>query len=215
MNKNTLRASALVLSVAALLAGCETQQGTNTAVGTGVGAAVGAGLGNLIGGNTTGTLIGAAVGAAAGGATGYNWQAMRQKLSGNTAGTGTVITEQPDGTLKLAIPGDVSFDTGKYEIRPNFRQALDGVAQTLNENPGVTAVIVGHTDSTGSAAINNTLSQQRAASVASYLAQRGVASNRMQTMGVGSSQPVASNDTVDGRRQNRRVEINLHAPQQR
>ncbi|MDR3398937.1 MAG: OmpA family protein [Pandoraea sp.] len=214
MNKNTLRASALVLATAAMLAGCQTEQGTNTAVGTGVGAAVGAGLGNLIGGNTTGTLIGAAVGAAAGGATGYNWGAIKNKLGGHTAGTGTTISEQPDGSLKVAVPSDVTFDTGRADIKPNFRAVLDDVAASLNQNPGITANVVGHTDSTGGDRINVPLSQNRASNVIQYLNSRGVAMNRMSGTGVASSQPVASDATAEGRAQNRRVEILLHAPNQ-
>ena len=214
MNKNTLRASALVLVSAALLAGCHTPQGTNTAVGTGVGAAVGAGLGNLIGGNTTGTLIGAAVGAAAGGAAGYNWQSIKNTLGGHTAGTGTTISEQPDGSLKVAVPSDVTFATGSAVINQNFRSVLDDVATSLNQNPGITANIVGHTDSTGGDRINVPLSQQRAANVAQYLTSRGVAPNRLSATGVASSQPIASDATAQGRAQNRRVEILLHAPNQ-
>ncbi|WP_353189706.1 OmpA family protein [Pandoraea pnomenusa] len=214
MNKNTLRASALVLVAAAMLAGCQTQQGTNTAVGTGVGAAVGAGLGNLIGGNTTGTLIGAAVGAAAGGAAGYNWQSIRNTLGGHTAGTGTTITEQPDGTLKVAVPSDVTFDTNSYAIKPNFAAVLNDLATSLNQNPGITAVIAGHTDSTGNDAINNPLSQNRANAVIQYLTGRGVAANRLQGVGYGSTRPIADNNTAAGRAQNRRVEITLAAPNQ-
>ncbi len=214
MNKNTLRASALVLVSAALLAGCQTPQGTNTAVGTGVGAAVGAGLGNLIGGNTTGTLIGAAVGAAAGGAAGYNWQSIKNTLGGHTAGTGTTISEQLDGSLKVAVPSDVTFATGSAVINRNFRSVLDDVATSLNQNPGITANIVGHTDSTGGDRINVPLSQQRAANVAQYLTSRGVAPNRLSATGVASSQPIASDATAQGRAQNRRVEILLHAPNQ-
>ena len=214
MNKNTLRASALVLVSAALLAGCQTPQGTSTAVGTGVGAAVGAGLGNLIGGNTTGTLIGAAVGAAAGGAAGYNWQSIKNTLGGHTAGTGTTISEQPDDSLKVAVPSDVTFATGSAVINQNFRSVLDDVATSLNQNPGITANIVGHTDSTGGDRINVPLSQQRAANVAQYLTSRGVAPNRLSATGVASSQPIASDATAQGRAQNRRVEILLHAPNQ-
>ncbi len=209
----SLKVLAAVL-VAALLAGCQTPQGTNTAVGTGVGAAVGAGLGNLIGGNTTGTLIGAAVGAAAGGAAGYNWQSIKNTLGGHTAGTGTTISEQPDGSLKVAVPSDVTFATGSAVINQNFRSVLDDVATSLNQNPGITANIVGHTDSTGGDRINVPLSQQRAANVAQYLTSRGVAPNRLSATGVASSQPIASDATAQGRAQNRRVEILLHAPNQ-
>jgi outer membrane protein OmpA-like peptidoglycan-associated protein len=197
----------------ALVAGCATQQGTNTAVGTGVGAGVGAGLGALIGGGK-GAAIGAGVGAVAGGVTGYNWQAIRNKLSGATKGTGTQITEQPDGSLKLNIPSSVTFDTNSYSIKPSFAPVLDQVAQTLNQNPEVVAQVVGHTDSTGQAAYNQTLSVNRAESVANYLAQHGVAAQRLSATGMGASQPIADNNTEAGRAQNRRVEIYLRATAQ-
>ncbi|MDF3832497.1 OmpA family protein [Cupriavidus basilensis] len=195
--------------VAVLAAGCATEQGTQTAIGGGAGAAVGAGLGNLIGGNTKGTLIGAAVGAAAGSALGYNWNAIRGKLNKDTAGTGTQITEQPDGSLKVNIPSQVTFDTDSSSIKPSFRSVLDQVAQTLSQHPDVAATVVGHTDSTGNPNYNMQLSQRRAQSVAGYLGDRGVARGRLAAEGRGQTQPVADNATEAGRQQNRRVEIFL------
>jgi len=195
--------------VAALAAGCATEQGTQTAVGTGVGASVGAGLGNLIGGNTTGTLVGAAVGGALGGATGYNWNAIRGKLSKDTAGTGTQITEQPDGSLKVNIPSQVTFDTDSASIKPSFRSVLDQVSQTLAQQQDVNATVVGHTDSTGNPNYNTQLSQRRAQSVAGYLGDHGVTRTRLAAEGRGQTQPVADNATEAGRAQNRRVEIYL------
>ncbi|HEY3600312.1 MAG TPA: OmpA family protein [Paraburkholderia sp.] len=194
----------------ALLAGCATQQGTDTAVGTGVGAGVGAGLGAIFGGGK-GAAIGAGVGAAVGGVTGYNWQSIHNKLSGATKGTGTQITEQPDGSLKLNIPSSVTFDTNSYAIKPSFQPVLAQVAQTLNQNPEVNAQVVGHTDSTGQPAYNQTLSVNRAESVTNYLAQQGVAPQRLSATGMGQSQPIADNSTEAGRAQNRRVEIYLRA----
>ncbi len=207
MNRKFVTAS---LAVATLLAaGCATEQQTHTAVGSGVGAAVGAGLGNLIGGNTTGTVVGAAVGAAAGGAVGYNWNAIRGKLSKDTAGTGTQITEQPDGSLKVNIPSQVTFDTDSATIKPTFRSVLDQVSQTLSQHQDVSATVVGHTDSTGNPNYNMQLSQRRAQSVAGYLGDRGVSRTRLSAEGRGQTQPVADNGTEAGRAQNRRVEIFL------
>ena len=191
-----------------LLAGCATPQQNNAAVGTGVGAAAGAGIGALLG-NSKGALIGGALGAAAGGATGYNWQAIKQRLSGATAGTGTQVTEQQDGSLKVNIPSSISFDTNSYAIKPSFAPVLDQVAQTIAQHPELVAQVVGHTDSTGQPAYNQTLSQNRAQSVANYLAQHGVAPNRLSAEGRGQTQPIADNATVAGRAQNRRVEIYL------
>ncbi|MEX3931074.1 OmpA family protein [Paraburkholderia phymatum] len=203
------RLSALAV-VGALLGGCATQQGTNTAVGTGVGAGTGAALGAIFGGGK-GAAIGAGVGAAVGGVTGYNWQNIKNKLSGATKGTGTQISEQPDGSLKLNIPSSVTFDTNSYAIRPSFAPVLTQVAQTLNQNPEVVAQVVGHTDSTGQAAYNQTLSVNRAQSVTNTLAQDGVAPQRLSATGMGANQPIADNNTEAGRAQNRRVEIYLRA----
>ncbi|MEM5439099.1 OmpA family protein [Paraburkholderia diazotrophica] len=203
------RLSALAV-VGALLGGCATQQGTNTAVGTGVGAGTGAALGAIFGGGK-GAAIGAGVGAAVGGVTGYNWQNIKNKLSGATKGTGTQISEQPDGSLKLNIPSSVTFDTNSYAIKPSFAPVLTQVAQTLNQNPEVVAQVVGHTDSTGQAAYNQTLSVNRAQSVTNALAQDGVAPQRLSASGMGANQPIADNNTEAGRAQNRRVEIYLRA----
>ncbi len=142
-----------------LLTGCATEQGTNTAVGTGIGAAAGAGIGALIGGGK-GAAIGAGIGGAGGAIAGYNWQSIKNKLGGATQGTGTQITEQQDGSLKVNIPNSISFDTNSYLIKPTFTPVLDQVAQTLNEHPELNAEIDGHTDSTGSPQYNQTLSQK-------------------------------------------------------
>ncbi|MBP0591361.1 OmpA family protein [Paraburkholderia sp. LEh10] len=206
------RLSALAV-VGALLGGCATQQGTDTAVGTGVGAGTGAALGAIFGGGK-GAAIGAGVGAAVGGVTGYNWQNIKNKLSGATKGTGTQITEQPDGSLKLNIPSSVTFDTNSYAIKPSFAPVLTQVAQTLNQNPEVVAQVVGHTDSTGQPAYNQTLSVNRAQSVTNALAQDGVAPQRLAASGMGANQPIADNSTEAGRAQNRRVEIYLRATAQ-
>jgi outer membrane protein OmpA-like peptidoglycan-associated protein len=205
-------ASRLVVFAVAgtLLAGCQTQQQTNTAAGTGIGAATGAALGAIFGGGK-GAAIGAGVGGLVGGVTGYNWQKIHNKLAGDTKGTGTQITEQPDGSLKVNIPSSVSFDTNSYAIKPSFATVLDQVAQTLNQNPEVKARVVGYTDSTGSAALNQTLSENRAESVVNYLIGQGVASNRLAAQGLGASDPIGDNNTEQGRAANRRVEMNLVA----
>ncbi|MFC0397757.1 OmpA family protein [Paraburkholderia rhizosphaerae] len=210
MNVKLMTRLSVFAIAGALVTGCATQQGTNTAVGTGVGAGAGAALGAIFGGGK-GAAIGAGVGAAVGGITGYNWQKIHNKLSGATKGTGTQITEQPDGSLKLNIPSSVTFDTNSYAIKPSFQPVLAQVAQTLNENPEVIAQVVGHTDSTGQPAYNQTLSVNRAESVTSYLASQGVAAQRLSASGMGANQPIADNNTEAGRAANRRVEIYLRA----
>jgi outer membrane protein OmpA-like peptidoglycan-associated protein len=196
------------------LAGCadmtETQRGTAT--GAGIGAAAGAVIGGVSGGDratraATGAVIGAAVGAGAG----YLWskrmQEQKQAMEKATKGTGVVVTQTPDNRLKLEIPSDISFDTGRSDIRPNFASILDRFANGLNEHAVTTVSIVGHTDSTGTDAINDPLSVNRAASTRDYLTARGVAAKRFSISGQGSRQPIADNATEQGRAKNRRVEI--------
>ncbi|APA87001.1 OmpA family protein [Paraburkholderia sprentiae WSM5005] len=213
MNGKIMTRMAVFAVAGSLLAGCATQQGTNTAVGTGVGAGTGAALGAIFGGGK-GAAIGAAAGAAVGGVTGYNWENIRNRMSGATKGTGTQITEQPDGSLKLNIPSSVTFDTSSYAVKPSFAPVLDQLAQTLQQNPEVVASVVGHTDNTGSLQYNQTLSVNRAQSVTGYLAQRGIAPQRLSATGMGPSQPIADNNTEAGRAANRRVEIYLRATAQ-
>jgi outer membrane protein OmpA-like peptidoglycan-associated protein len=213
MNAKVMTRLTVFALAGALLAGCATQQGTNTAVGTGVGAAAGAGIGAIFGGGT-GAAWGAAAGGAVGGIVGYNWTAIHNKLDGASKGTGTKVTEQPDGSLKVNIPSSVSFDTDSYAIKPSFAPVLDTVAQTLQEHPELVAQVIGHTDSTGSPQYNLTLSQNRAQSVVTFLDQRGVVPQRLSAQGVGASQPIADNNTDAGRAENRRVEIYLRATAQ-
>jgi outer membrane protein OmpA-like peptidoglycan-associated protein len=213
MNTRIMTRISVFAIAGALVAGCATQQGTNTAVGTGIGAGTGAALGAIFGGGK-GAAIGAGAGALVGGVAGYNWTAIHNKLTGATKGTGTQITEQPDGSLKLNIPSNVTFDTNSYMIKPSFAPVLDQVAQTLQQNPEVVAQVVGHTDSTGQPAYNQTLSVNRAQSVANYLVDHGVAGQRLSADGRGDTQPIADNSTEAGRAANRRVEIYLRATAQ-
>jgi outer membrane protein OmpA-like peptidoglycan-associated protein len=126
-----------------------------------------------------------------------------------TAGTGVQVSQTPDNQLKLNIPSDISFDTGRADIKPNLRPILDQFAQGLGQQPNLEVTIVGHTDSTGSDAINNPLSVARANSVRDYVATRGVDTRRVRTDGRGAREPVADNHTEAGRAHNRRVEIFL------
>lgn len=209
-----------ILAISALgTAGCanmsETQQ--RTAAGTGIGAVAGAVLGSALGGSGGATRTGAVLGAAAGGIGTYVWsqrmEQQKQTMQQATAGTGVSVSQTPDNQLRLDVPSDVSFDTGRADIRPNFRTVLDRFAQTLNTNPNTTVRIIGHTDNTGSDAINDPLSVNRAASTRQYLADRGVNPARIAIEGRGSHEPIASNATEAGRAQNRRVEIYVGEPQ--
>ncbi|WP_328269183.1 OmpA family protein [Pseudogulbenkiania ferrooxidans] len=189
----------------------ETQRDTGT--GAAIGAAAGAVIGGLTAGGHTGrsAATGAAVGAALGAGGGYLWskhmQEQKAAMEQATKGTGVSVSQTADNQLKLDIPSDVSFDSGRYDIKSNMRPILDRFATTLNQNPVTTVKIIGHTDSTGSDAINGPLSVNRASATRSYLVARGVAMNRISIDGRGSSEPIASNGTAAGRAKNRRVEI--------
>ncbi|MEO7497017.1 MAG: OmpA family protein, partial [Massilia sp.] len=107
---------------------------------------------------------------------------------------------------------DVSFDTGRSDIKSNFRPVLERFATTLNDNPATVVTIIGHTDSTGDDAVNNPLSVDRAAHTRDYLATRGVSPNRIAIDGRGEREPIASNNDAAGRARNRRVEIYVAEP---
>lgn len=214
------RLSVTALAGALALGGCanmnEVQRGTAT--GAGVGAGIGAVLGGTVGkGGGRRAATGAVVGGAAGAVIGNIWSArmeeQKRKMEQATQGTGVEVTQTADNRLKLDIPSDISFDTNRSDIKPNFRPVLDKFAASLVENPYTKVTIVGHTDSTGSEAINNPLSYDRAARTRDYLSARGVAANRFIVDGRGEREPVASNDTEASRARNRRVEIFVAEPQ--
>ncbi|CAN5378934.1 OmpA family protein [soil metagenome] len=199
------------------LSGCanmsETQQGT--AKGAGIGALAGAVLGAATNGSK-GAATGAVLGGALGAGGGYIWSKKMQDqkiaMERATAGTGVAVSQTQDNRLKLDIPSDVSFDVGRSAIKSNFAPVLTHFATSLNQNPITTVSIIGHTDSTGSDAINNPLSVDRANAARDYLVARGVAAQRIGTEGRGSREPVADNNSVQGRAQNRRVEIYVAEP---
>ncbi len=206
----SLSALAAVLA----LTGCanmnEVQRGTATGagVGAGLGAVIGAATGD---GGGRRAAKGAAIGGAAGAVIGNIWSArmeqQKREMQQATQGTGVQVSQTQDNQLKLEIPTDISFDTNRADIKPNFEPILDRFASTLQQNPYTTVSIVGHTDSTGSDAINNPLSVNRAAETKEYLVARGVSPNRIRIDGRGSHEPIASNTTPSNRALNRRVEI--------
>jgi len=199
------------------LSGCSdmTRTQQDTATGAGIGAAAGAVIGGISGGGRR-AVKGAAIGAAIGAAGGYIWsknmQEQQREMEKATQGTGVEVSRTSDNQLKLEIPSDISFDVNKADIKPQMRPVLDKFAQSLNNYQGTNVRIIGHTDSTGSDAINNPLSVNRAASTRDYLVARGVGMNRIAIDGRGSREPIADNSTVEGRAKNRRVEIFVAEP---
>lgn len=203
------------LFVASQMAGCANMDETQRTTATG--AAVGAVAGALLGGVTAGgnktksAATGAAIGAALGAGGGYLWsrhmQEQKAAMEQATQGTGIGVTQTADNQLKLDIPSDLSFDSGRYDIKPALHAVLDRFATTLNQNPVTTVRVVGHTDNVGSDAVNNPLSVNRAAATRDYLVSRGVAGNSIAIDGRGSREPIADNATAAGKARNRRVEI--------
>ncbi|WP_394787773.1 OmpA family protein [Rhodoferax sp.] len=205
---HSLRTSVIACTVAALaLGGCANM--SETQKGTGIGAGIGAVAGALIGGNKTGAAVGGAVGALGGYVWSKHMQDKKAAMEQATAGTGVAVTQTADNQLKLNIPSDISFDTGRSDIKPNLRPILDQFANGLQNQPGTEVRIIGHTDSTGSDAINDPLSLHRAESARNYLTSRSVDGRRIVVEGRGDHEPVADNRTEDGRARNRRVEIYL------
>lgn len=210
--------SALALTLVAT--GCADMSATQR--GTATGAGIGAGLGGILGAATGGggggrAVGGAAIGGALGAVIGNVWSTrmenQKRAMEQATAGTGVQVSQTADNRLKLEIPSDISFDTGRADIKPNFRPVLDRFATTLNENQATVVTIVGHTDSTGSDAINNPLSLERASRTRDYLSARGVSTNRFRVEGRGSHEPLVDNNTEANRARNRRVEIFVAEPQ--
>lgn len=213
----------IALSAAALaLGGCANMNDTqrDTAKGAGIGAVAGAVLGAATAGGNKGksAATGAAVGAGIGALGGYIWskrmEEQKAKMEEATAGTGIAVDRTADNQIKVQIPSDAGFDVGRASIKAPLARVLDQFAQSMREHAATEIRVVGHTDSTGSDAINNPLAVERAASTRDYLVARGVPFARVAIDGRGSREPVASNETDSGRAQNRRVEIYVAEPQQ-
>ncbi len=196
------------LAAAAFLAGCadmsERQKGTAT--GAAIGAVAGAVLSSATGGKAgTGAVVGGAIGAVGGNLWSKRMEEKRAAMEKATQGTGIDVARTPDNQLKVNVPSDFSFDVGRAAIKPQMRPVLDQFAQGLD--PTMRVRIIGHTDSTGNDSINDPLSLHRAESTRNYLTGRGVGGTRIQVQGMGERQPIASNETNEGRAKNRRVEI--------
>jgi len=200
--------------VSSLACACATQNpytGEQQVSKATTGAAVGAATGALIGavaGKGKGALIGAGAGAVAGGSVGYYMDQQEAKLRAQLQGTGVSVSRAGD-QIVLNLPGNVTFQTDSSDLRPDFFGVLNSVVLVLNEYSSTSIDVIGHTDSTGSADYNQRLSEQRATSVARYLESQGISAARVHALGFGESQPIASNETAQGRQQNRRVELKL------
>jgi outer membrane protein OmpA-like peptidoglycan-associated protein len=217
----TLRTLRIVAVVAALtgIVGCETldpytqESKTSSATkGAVIGAVAGAVVGLASGDDAVErrqrALIGAGVGALAGGAIGNYMDRQEAELRAELQGTGVSVTRIGDN-ITLNMPGNVTFATDSSDLSPAFFDVLTSVGKVLDEFDQTIVEVAGHTDSTGSDAYNQSLSVRRSSSVASYLQSQGVDSQRLITIGLGETMPVADNSTEAGRQANRRVEITM------
>ena len=188
------------------------QQTSKAAKGAAIGAAAGAVVGLISGDDgrerRKRALIGAGVGAIAGGSVGYYMDVQEAKLRQKLAGTGVSVTRDGDNII-LNMPSNITFAVDSADISSNFYQVLDSVTIVVNEYDKTLIEVMGHTDSTGSEAYNQTLSERRAQSVTDYFASREILPGRLQHYGYGENYPIADNASEQGRAQNRRVEIAL------
>lgn len=167
-------------------------------------------LGDIVGGkrDRTEKIVGAGIGAVAGAAIGNYMDRQEREIRERTAGTDVEVIRRGDDLI-LSMPSGITFATDSSTVQPQFRPTLDKVADVLSRYNQTYVDVYGHTDSTGSAAYNQSLSERRADAVADYLVMRGMQPARIATRGFGLTQPIASNDTPEGRAQNRRVEIKI------
>ena len=218
-NRTSGRIAALVLGSSALMAGCMTtdpytgeQEVNKTTQGAAIGAGVGVAIGLITGDNSAErkkrALILGGVGGLAGGAVGNYMDRQEAKLRAQLQGTGVSVTRNGNNII-LNMPGNVTFQTNSADINSSFYPVLNSVAIVLKEFDKTIVDVAGHADSTGPDDKNMELSQRRAGSVSSYMVAQGINAQRLITTGYGEMRPIASNDTAEGRQQNRRVEITL------
>ena len=217
-----IRSQKLVLAMAVatvFVSGCKTldaytreEQTSSATKGALIGAAAGAVVGLISGDDAVErrqhALIGAGIGALAGGSIGYYQDKQEAELRAELEGTGVSVVRNGDN-ITLNMPGNVTFATDSSDLSPAFFNVLNSVGKVLAEFEQTVVEVAGHTDSTGSNAYNQSLSERRANSVSAYLTGRGVIAQRLITLGMGETRPVADNSSTSGRQTNRRVEITM------
>lgn len=213
--RNLKLVSVLLLCMAVVFTGCSTWSNTakGTAIGVGGGTAVGAGIGALAGNTALGAVLGAAVGGTAGALIGKKMDKQKKELEATLPEETTVETINNGEALKVTFDSGILFATNSSTLSEASKSALRNFANSLKANPDTDIKIIGYTDNTGKVDYNQTLSEKRARSVYDYLMQQGISSDRMIYEGRGVHDPVADNNTPEGRALNRRVEIIIMANQ--
>ena len=200
-----LAAASLALSACASL---NTNKEKGAVIGAAVGGAAGAAVGRANGSTAKGAIIGAVVGGVAGGVIGHQMDQQAKELEQNIPGA---IVERVGEGIQVTFPSGLLFDFDSDAIKSTAAQNLSNLAASLDKYPNTSLLIVGHTDAQGSDDYNQKLSERRARSAALYLANQGVSAARLQTVGRGEIEPVATNDDESGRQKNRRVEVAIYA----
>ena len=217
MKKNTIIALASLFLLGNTFTSCEAVKNTNsTQRGVAIGAVGGAVLGGILGNNigkggngALGAVLGGVIGGVAGGVIGNKMDKQAREIQ--TALPGAQVERVGEGIRLILGENAVRFDTNKSTLTSSAKANLDKLVPVFNQYPDTNIQIYGYTDSTGSAEYNLKLSEQRAASVKTYLATKGISSTRFNTSGLGIADPIATNDTPEGRSQNRRVEFAITA----
>jgi len=219
MDIRMIRLVSALLGIVIIATGCKTldpytrEEKTSSATkGALIGAAAGAVVGLISGDDAVErrqhALIGAGLGALAGGSVGYYMDRQEAELRAELEGTGVSVYRDGDN-ITLNMPGNVTFATDSSDLNPNFFNVLQSVGKVLEEFEQTVVEVAGHTDSTGSDAYNQSLSERRAGSVTEFLQSQGVDGQRIISVGMGETYPVADNGSTDGRQANRRVEITM------
>lgn len=200
----------VLLLAGLLIGGCSSLSNTEQGaiIGAGAGAAGGAAAGKVIGETAEGAVLGAVIGGTAGAIIGQRMDRKAQELDEELD---NAEVERIGEGIVVTFDSGLLFDFDSAELRPNARRDLSEFATSMNEFEESNILIVGHTDSVGAESYNQQLSERRAQSAGQYLQQQGIDASRLNITGKGESEPVATNQTADGRQQNRRVEIAIYA----
>ena len=213
----SLKSIAVALCATLVLAGCNmSNTAKGTMIGAGGGAAVGAVIGAIAGNTAVGAVIGGAVGAGTGAIIGKKMdKAKKEAEAVKSAQVETITDANGLEAIKVTFDSGILFATNKADLNAASKASLTQFAEVLKENKDMDIAIFGHTDNTGTDAVNNPLSKNRAQSVSKFLKSQGVSSSQIKTIdGQGSKNPVANNSTAEGRKQNRRVEVYMYASEQ-
>jgi outer membrane protein OmpA-like peptidoglycan-associated protein len=207
--KNGIAYIAILLCISIVMMGCGTSKAVQGgAIGAGAGALVGAVIGKIAGNTAAGAIVGAAVGGTAGALIGHNMDKQAAEMKKDLSGA---KVERVGEGIKITFASGILFKTGSSELSSSAKENIASLAKILNKYEDTNILIEGDTDSEGSTEFNQKLSERRAQAVADYTKSLGVLGMRISTIGRGETNPVASNETVDGRAQNRRVEVAIFA----